>query len=185
MAEYKMLEIGEVKERLAEIKGRFNLPLTGQDKAFIDRAYRRVFGHDVPNKKSGCSNCYKDAFIVLFNQVKTMAKLPKPSDYALKNGVVYQVPFSGAAFVGDVPNEVAEQILAKFPNKISMFARYPEDWEKRAKKSSKKAAKTDKTDKADEQPEPNVEQPTDGEPTGGEPTEPSESGEADKQPKGE
>ena len=188
---YQPLEIGGVRERLNDIKARFDLPLTGADKMFIERAYRRVFGHDVPNKKSGCSNCYRDAFIVLFNQVKNMAKLPKPSDYALKNGVVYQVPFSGKAYVGDVPNEVAEGILAKFPNKISMFARYPEDWEKRVKKSAKKAAKNDKTDKVDEQTEQKVEQPTDGEPTGGEPTDQADptdqtdGGGTEQQPEGE
>jgi len=167
-----ILTIDAVREQLEAIKPRHATSFTGADKKFIDRVYRRLFNKEVVNK--GCNSCYKDAFVEIYCQIKKLKELPDMSAYRLKNGVVYTEPFTNHSYVGEVKDEDAERILAKYPAMIKKFARYPEDWEARCNKEAKgKRTRKPKTDA--EPPKPvegqDPQEDEQGQAQGAEPTE--------------
>lgn len=60
--------------------------------------------------------------------------MPKASNYVLKNGVLFHPQGTSEFYVnGTITDEVAETELAKNPEFISKFSKYPTDYQERVK----------------------------------------------------
>lgn len=123
---------------LMEMKPHFDSGFTPEERDFLVEWHIRILGKDIPNR--ACSDCYRDAYILLTNKIKTMAQLPEQTDYKLKAGIVEHIFGSSKFYVLDLPTEVAETILREHPEKINEFQRYPADWETRIKATSEEPA---------------------------------------------
>lgn len=121
----------EILTELRELGGK--QLLTPLDKARIEELYSQVLKKKF--KKTSCSDCYKDSAIEMFLFLKKYGEMKKECLYQLKNGALIQMGFGSSEMYTNenLTDEVAEQYLAKFPNKKNLFAKLPEDFETRVK----------------------------------------------------
>ena len=131
------------------MKSRFNDGFSSKDRAIIDHLYFFIFGKEVTNK--GCSDCYRDAYILIRTKLKTLGVMPTKSNYTLKAGAMIHPVGTSKFYTNPLPSDaVAEEFLSKFPEQIGIFASYPEDWEERVafyvKNKSEKAEITEVAD---------------------------------------
>jgi hypothetical protein len=100
-----------------------------------------------------CGSCYRDAYVLIVNRLKNMTKLPdneQERNYALKAGEFIQYFGEKEFIVNPVTDAQAEKFLGQFPKRITIFSRYPEDWEARveARKQCESSTESD-TDTSD------------------------------------
>lgn len=114
-----------------------------KEQQYIESIYMSLFNKPM-QKRSGCQDCYRDAFMLIINKLKTMTEMPKGSPYRLKAGVVASSFGSSDFYVLDMPEEAAEKWLHEFPERINQFQKYPEDWQVRvnARFASKQTQET-------------------------------------------
>ena len=124
------MDYEEVMTTLQSMKSRFHDGFSTLDRAYLDRLYYDLFGNGITNK--GCSDCYRDAFILIVNYLKKNKAMPQKCNYRLKPGVVIQ--FFGKSAIYTNPNltdEVAEKYLGMNSDNKRMFSDLPSDWETR------------------------------------------------------
>ena len=115
---------------LEEMRSRFSSGFSYSDKAKIEELYLLVCGKRVRN--TGCSDCYRDAFIEVRLKLKQLKTMPKKPNYILKAGVIIHPQGTSKYYsLNNIPEEVAEEWLGKFPADIVSFETYPQDWESR------------------------------------------------------
>lgn len=103
---------------------------SSSDKALIENLYREVCGKSVRN--TGCSDCYKDAYIETYLKLKSLGKMPQKPNYILKAGVIRRKFGSNKFYaLSNCPDEVAEEFLRENPANIRFFEKFPDDWHDR------------------------------------------------------
>ena len=131
-------------QRLKEMRSRYKDGFSPSDRVLLESLNFRLFNKAIT--LTGCSDCYRDAYVIIYNRLKSEKKMPVVANYILKNGALLHVFGSSAYYSHQVSDEVAEKFLKEDPELISQFAKYPEDWkkriEKKAEKKSEKVAET-------------------------------------------
>ena len=111
------------------MKGRFDSGFSFEDRNTIEDIYKRVMGRAFV--RTSCSDCYRDAYIIISNKLRTMAELPKEAPYKLRAGEVLRRFGTNELYTLEMPTEAAEQWLTERPQDITKFQRYPADWQER------------------------------------------------------
>lgn len=121
----------EAMTSLADMKSRFNDGFSYSDRELLDSLHKTLFNKGITN--TGCSDCYRDAYILIINKLKQTKEMPKQTSlYTLKAGAILRRPGSNRFYANTLPNdEVPEEYLAHNPADIVLFAAYPADWEAR------------------------------------------------------
>jgi uncharacterized phage infection (PIP) family protein YhgE len=138
---------------LEEMKSRFDVGFSSLDRSKLDALYYAMFGKEITNK--GCSDCYRDAYILITNKLRKDKSMPNKSDYKLKPGVVIQF-FGEPNFYTNpnLTNEVAERYLALNTDNAKLFETLPDDWKDRVADYSK----TDSEEVADNAEQAKIEE---------------------------
>ena len=127
-----MSEYQDTMNRLEEMRSRYNDGFSSSDRQFLDKLYYSLFVKAITN--TGCSDCYRDAYILCVNKLKRLKSMPKKPNYILKAGAMIHPVGTSKFYTNPITDEVAEDWLSKYPGQIGMFAEYPEDWEERVAK---------------------------------------------------
>ena len=127
-----MSEYQDTMNRLEEMRSRYDDGFSSSDRQFLDRLYYSLFVKAITN--TGCSDCYRDAYILCVNKLKRLKSMPKKPNYILKAGAMIHPVGTSKFYTNPITDEVAEDWLSKYPGQIGMFAEYPEDWEERVAK---------------------------------------------------
>lgn len=139
-----MEDYGVIMGRLTEMRSRYDSGFSSSDRSYIERLYRMLLNK--PIRKTGCADCYRDAFIEVFTYLKRIGTMPTKPNYILKAGVVVHPNGTNKFYANaNIPDEVAEQRLAEYPEAIADFLSYPSDWQSRveARKNGEEMAPTD------------------------------------------
>ena len=150
-----MTEYENVISRLEEMRDRYKIGFSPSDREFLEKLNYRLF-HKIITQ-TGCSDCYRDAYLIIRNKLKTLKAMPVEANYILKNGILLHEFGTSEYYSRDVSDEVAEYFLKKNPTDINLFQKYPDDWRDRI--SDKPAEKTSKTPKSEPVKEVAVEEP--------------------------
>lgn len=120
----------ETMKTIEEMRSRFSSGFSSSDKSKIEELYLLVCGKRVRNL--GCADCYRDAFIEIRMKLKQLKAMPKKPNYILKAGVIIHPQGTSKYYsLNNIPDDVAEEWLGKFPQDITSFETYPTDWESR------------------------------------------------------
>lgn len=112
------------------MESRYHTGFSAADRDFLDKLHRELYG--VPVTNTNCGNCYRDAYVLISVKLKREQAMPSKSDYTLKAGAIIHPVGTSRFYTNPLPsNDVAEEYLSQYPGQISLFAHYPEDWEKR------------------------------------------------------
>lgn len=139
-----MEEYEVIISRLTEMRSRFDSGFSSSDRSYIEQQYRAVLGKAI--RRSGCADCYRDAFLETFTYLKRLGTMPTKPNYVLKAGVIVHPNGTNQFYANtNIPDEVAEQRLAEYPESIADFLSYPSDWKERveARKNGEEAAPSD------------------------------------------
>lgn len=125
------MEYQEAMNLLTDMKSRFNDGFSYSDRDVLDTLHKLLFNRGITN--TGCSDCYRDAYLLIVNKLKQTKEMPKLNSlYTLKAGAILRRPGSNRFYANPLPNdEVPEQYLLHNPADIVLFATYPADWEAR------------------------------------------------------
>lgn len=121
------MTVGEAKDIVKELKGRFDLPFNSDDKSLIEKLYNEVLGKTF--KATTCQTCYHDALIEIHCFLKKYNKMKVHANYRLKAGaIIHSTSFrSGEVFSNDnLTDEVAKEYLAMFPAQAYLFQTIPD-----------------------------------------------------------
>lgn len=117
---------------LEEMRSRFESGFSSSDRLKIEQLYFDICGKRV--RKSGCKDCYRDAYIETRVKLKRLGTMPKKPNYILKAGaIIHPQGTSDFYSLGNIPDEIAEKWLGEYPADINKFETYPADWESRVK----------------------------------------------------
>ncbi len=139
-----MTEYEELMSRLTEMRGRYDSGFSSSDRSCIETLYRKLLGKAI--RRTGCGDCYRDAFVEIFTYLKKIGTMPTKPNYILKAGVVVHPKGTNQFYANaNIPDEIAEKHLAEFPNAIVDFQSYPSDYLARveARKNGETPAPTD------------------------------------------
>lgn len=104
--------------------------LSDDDKEDIKRLYREICGKAVLN--TSCHNCYSDAYIETYLQLRKLGKMPQKPNYSLKPGVVIRKFGSNSFYaLSNCPDDVAEAWLREDEKRINLFETFPANWHDR------------------------------------------------------
>lgn len=138
------MDYAEVRDMLSAMRSRFDDGFSSSDRRLIEHLYGALLNRHV--RRSGCADCYRDAYIELTYFINHTKTLKTMSNYVLKPGVVIH-PAGSTKFYANasITDEVAEAYLAEFPKAISKFKSYPSDYLSRieARVSSASATETE------------------------------------------
>lgn len=130
---------GEIISRLEEMRPRYKAGFSSSDREYLEKLNQRIFHRVITN--TGCSDCYRDAYIIIYNKLKKGYTMPTLSNYCLKAGAVIHSFGSPDYYTLEVPDKVAEEYLRKNPENICEFQRFPNNWRERiARKAQKQTA---------------------------------------------
>lgn len=136
---------------MEEMRSRFNSGFSSYDRELIERLYLLICGK--PFVKTNCSDCYRDAYLLIFTQLKKDKKMPNQPKYVVKAGVVIH-PFGTSEFyTNPLTDEVALDFLAKNENNVNLFAQLPSNWKEELE------AHLNKSHKVEASAEENAEEP--------------------------
>ncbi len=127
-----MSEYQDTMERLEEMRSRYDDGFSSSDRQFLEKLYYSLYVKKIA--KTGCSDCYRDAYILCVTKLKKLKSMPAKPNYILKAGAMIHPVGTSKFYTNPITDEVAEDWLSKFPGQIGMFAEYPEDWEERVAK---------------------------------------------------
>lgn len=139
-------------QRLEEMKPRYKDGFSSSDRELLEVLNQRLFQRVIT--KTGCSDCYRDAYIIIYNKLKKGKAMPTLSNYCLKAGAVIHSFGSPDFYTLNVSDKVAEDYLRKDPSSIREFQRFPADWQERisrTEKASKKKAEQEAPAEAQEE----------------------------------
>lgn len=129
--------------QMSEMKSRFQSGFSSSDRLLLDSLHRLLFGKEITN--TGCSDCYRDAYVIIYNHLKKSKTMPEKPNYVLKAGALIHPAGTSNFYVNPIPDEVAEEHLSKYPSEVNKFAHLPTDWEDRvAAYKARKLAQTKK-----------------------------------------
>lgn len=118
------------------MESRYQSGFSSLDRSFLDSLYYELYGRTITN--TGCSNCYRDAYIEICTKLKREKKMPKKSDFQLKPGAVITFFGSSVAYTNaNLTNEVALRYLSLNRDNEKMFSFLPSDLEERLANFSK------------------------------------------------
>lgn len=120
-------------ERLEEMRSRYNDGFSPSDRTYLEALNFRLFNK--PITLTGCSDCYRDAYVLIFNKLKKDKKMPAEANYILKSGALLHEFGTSEYYSHRVSDEVAEYFLKKDPENIRLFGKFPPDWKERINKS--------------------------------------------------
>lgn len=143
-----MTEYEKTMERLEEMRSRYKDGFSTSDRSFLEALNYRLFSKVIT--QTGCSDCYRDAYILIRNRLKNDKKMPKQANYILKNGALLHEFGTSKYYSHQVSDEVAEYFLAKNPEDISQFQKFPSDWKERIAKKSSKPTEVEEPTKVEE-----------------------------------
>lgn len=127
-----MLEYSKTMTLLNEMKPHYDDGFTSSERGVIENLYNKVCGK--PIHRSGCSDCYRDAYIEIVTTLKKLGKMPTTPNYVLKAGaLLHEFGSSDFYTLNNCPDEIAEKWLATHPADIVLFERTPSDWEAKVK----------------------------------------------------
>lgn len=122
MSDYEILTT-----QLEDMRSRFDNGFSSSDRTRITALYSSLFGKKI--RRSGCGDCYRDAYIEIYTYLKKLGHMPKKSNYSLKAGIIVHPQGTNKFYANNnIPDDVAEEYLAKFPGNINEFASYPTDY---------------------------------------------------------
>lgn len=130
-----MTEYEKTMERLEEMRSRFDSGFSTSDRSFLEALNYRLFSKVIT--LTGCSDCYRDAYILIHNRLKRDKKMPRLSNYILKNGALLHEFGTPDYYSHQVTDEVAEHFLKMNPDDINLFQKFPADWKERIERKSK------------------------------------------------
>lgn len=117
----------EVMQRLSEMKSRYDDGFSSLDRSYLDSLYFSLFGKPITN--TGCSNCYRDAFIEINIKLKKLQAMPKKSEFVLKAGAVITFFGEQKCFTNaNMTDEVALRFLSMNPLNERLFEKLPDGW---------------------------------------------------------
>ena len=141
------MDYESISQRLRDMKSRYHNGFSALDRNFLDSLYFELYGKIITN--TGCSNCYRDAYIEICTRLKREKKMPTKSDFQLKAGAVITFFGSSKAYTNaNLTNEVAIRYLSLNSDNAKMFSFLPSDWEERVANYSKNGT-TDNADTTD------------------------------------
>lgn len=108
------------------LRTRFDEPFSPSDKATIERLYVEAVGRDF--RPTSCQMCYHDALIEIYHSLKNNRKMAEKCNYRLRAGYLINSPIfrCGAIYSNDnLTDEVAEEFLTAFPERVDMFQQLP------------------------------------------------------------
>lgn len=108
------------------MKSRYKDGFSSSDRKFLEALHKEIF-HKVITI-TGCADCYRDAYIILFNKLKKDGKMPEQANFVLRAGVLLHTFGSSEYYVHEVPDEVALAHLKSNPDAIKKFIHYPNNW---------------------------------------------------------
>lgn len=139
------MTLEDAKQKVSELKGRFDAAFSTSDKESIEMLYWEVLGKEF--RPTSCQQCYHDALIEIYLYLKKYNKMKEKSKYRMRAGFIINCPAfdGGKIYTNDnLTDAVAEKYLAKFPGNVDMFQELPKGFKV---KSAKKAADGDKGSK--------------------------------------
>lgn len=107
----------DAKEALIGLRERYGNPYSAEDKASIEQLYRVVMGRAF--RATSCQNCYHDAVIEMYLQLKRHDTMISEHSYFLQAGYIIHSPLfhDGKIFTNEnLTDEVAEEYIKQFPN---------------------------------------------------------------------
>lgn len=125
--------IDDVIARLTELSKKRSY--TDEEKLEISSLYPKVTQF-VFVKRKGCADCYRDACIEMVSYLRKNGKFRDKLNYVLRAGCVIQLGgFGSGDFYSNanISDAVAIAYLREHPLDITLFQRYPEDWEQQIK----------------------------------------------------
>lgn len=141
------MDYESISQRLRDMESRYHNGFSTLDRNFLDSLYFELYGKIITN--TGCSNCYRDAYIEICTRLKREKKMPTKSDFQLKAGAVITFFGSSKAYTNaNLTNEVAIRYLSLNPDNAKLFSFLPSDWEERVANYSKNGT-TDNADTTD------------------------------------
>lgn len=126
----------EIITALEEMKPHFDAGFTLSERSLLDELHHELFNRVIT--LTGCSDCYRDAYLIIYNKLKRDGSMPDKSNYKLKPGALIRFFGETEYYTNNVPDAVAERYLKLDKDNIKNFQRFPDDWESRigAKKPS-------------------------------------------------
>lgn len=149
-----MMTHEEALNILQGLRERFSAPYSREDKNTISRLYEEVLGFRF--RKTSCQNCYHDAVVEIYRQLKNTTTMANTRKFWLKNGAVICSPNfqGGKAFTNhNLTDEIAREYLILFPQRRVLFSRVgilrpkaetPVEAEEKAETTKKKRIKKTK-----------------------------------------
>ncbi len=120
----------DTMSQLSEMNSRFQSGFSFSDRQLLDKLHRQLFGKEITN--TGCSDCYRDAYVIILSHLKQNKTMPKTPNYILKAGALIHPVGTSKFYTNPLPSDdIAEEHLSQFPDAINLFAHFPEDWEDR------------------------------------------------------
>lgn len=125
------LSYDDTMARLEEMRERYSAGFSSSDRDKLEALNTLLFGKEIT--RTGCSDCYRDAYLLIRSRLKKEKTMPQPTTYSLKAGIVIHAFGSPDYYTLDIPDSVAEDYLRGDNTRIREFSRYPSDWERRLK----------------------------------------------------
>lgn len=123
------MDYDRVIERLIEMKGRYDIGFSSIDRSFLDSLHYDLFGTAITN--TGCSDCYRDAYMEISIKLKKDKKMPEKSKFELKPGAVIVFFGESKAYTNaNLTDEVAVRFLSlNHENRRLFTEEIPSNWE--------------------------------------------------------
>ena len=102
-------------------------------------------------QRKGCADCYRDACIEMVSYLRKHGKFRDKLHYVLRNGVVIQLGgFGSSDFYTNmnICDAVAIAYLRDHPEDITLFQRFPENWQEHIKEVNNESTRTQAQEQA-------------------------------------
>lgn len=121
-----------ITQRLRDMESRYANGFSSLDRSFLDSIYFQLFGRAITN--TGCSNCYRDAYIEICTKLKRDNMMKSNTDFQLKAGAVITFFGSPKAYTNaNLTDEVALRFLSLNATNVGLFSHLPSDLNERLK----------------------------------------------------
>lgn len=140
------MDYTETLKTLHEMESRFADGFSSHDRAFLDKVHYELYDREITN--TGCSDCYRDAYLQIILKLRQEKAMPKKTEYKLKAGAV--ISFFGCSIAytnANLTDDVAERYLSMNTDNAKMFAELPDDWKTRVVSHIERTKNPDATSK--------------------------------------
>lgn len=122
----------EVTTIVNELKAGFGSAFDRKQKKQIEDLYVVVLGKIFT--PTNCQNCYHDAFLEIYKQLKNFGTMAQDCNYRLRAGFIINCPaFSDKIYTNsNLTDEVAARYLEMFPENKIYFQKLPQEAVKKA-----------------------------------------------------